>query len=225
MLKLFRNRPNPPDPDAYLLKREWQYILTLDRVFAMIAGVPGHIVEVGVARGRNAILFGHMINAAETWRHYYGFDTFAGYTADDLSSSPQLSAHTWQDSSRQAVEARIKAVGLSKTCHLYEGDIRDTGPAFLADKAPGHSAGHFRCALLYVDCNAKGAALAAMRIFHPHMSPEAIICVDEHTQGGETEALMEFCAEAGLTVRAGQGPFAVPAYTVVRGTTPPAPPL
>ena len=47
--------------DQYLEKNEFRYILWLDRIYSKIATVPGHIVEVGVARGRNSIIFGNLI--------------------------------------------------------------------------------------------------------------------------------------------------------------------
>ena len=34
---------------------------TIERTYRLIENVPGHIVEVGVARGRNAVIFGHLI--------------------------------------------------------------------------------------------------------------------------------------------------------------------
>ena len=86
------------DYDRYLDQAEFRYILWLERTYRLIENVPGHIVEVGVARGRNAVIFGHLIRLTgdDQVRNYYGFDTFEGYTGDDLRRSPHLSAAEWK---------------------------------------------------------------------------------------------------------------------------------
>ena len=200
--------------DQYLDKSEFKYILWLDRLYQKIRSVPGHIVEIGVARGRNSILFGHMIRMSgeDDIRHYYGFDTFDGYTEEDLARDQHLSAAEWKLGGLQFVEQRLAATGLSDICFCFKGDIRQTADAFV-------KAGHYqfapdklRIAMLYIDCNAFGAAKYAMDYFHQYMAPGGIICIDEKKQGGETEALLTYCEERGLAVQRDAGPFGVPAY-------------
>jgi len=195
--------------EVYLEEGEFQYILWIDRVYQKIARVPGHIVEFGVAYGRNAVLFGRMINMAgeSKTRRYFGFDTFSGYTDGTLGSNPQLSAKSWMDCDKEAVDQRLVRAGVAQQTQLIEGDLVKTVPQFLSETP------NFRCALLYVDCNAYEPALEGMQMMRPYMSPGGVVCIDEKLQGGETKALIEFCAKNNLEFVRDPGPFSVPAYT------------
>ena len=208
------------DYDRYLDHSEFRYILWLDRIYKQIENIPGHIVEVGVARGRNAIIFGHLVrlNGEDQIRNYYGFDTFDGYAEDDLRRSPHLSDGEWKDTSLEFVNERLTQAQLSDVCHVFKGDIKDIAEGFVNSKQNRFNPGKLRIALLYIDCNAFLPAKFSMDFFKPYMSPNGIICIDEKLQGGETEALIEFCEENGFEFRKDSGPFAIPAYTRVTNT-------
>lgn len=203
--------------DKYLDSKEFRYILWLDRIYSKINHIPGHIVELGVAKGRNSLIFGNLIqmNGDSELRRYFGFDTFYGYTQDDIKSSNWLKASAWKDTSFSFVNRRIKNAGFISTCSLFEGDLKETLPKFINNGAPGFTPNNLRIALLYVDCNAYSAALAGMEILKDYMSPGGIICIDEKQQGGETKALIEFCNKNGFEFRKDNSPFSIPAYTVV----------
>ncbi len=203
--------------DKYLEQSEFKYILWLDRIYEKIRTVPGYIVEIGVARGRNAIIFGHLIrmSGAEDVRHYYGFDTFSGYSEEDLKRSPHLSADTWKETTLEFVEERLADADLSDICHIIPGDVKDVARDFVESKQMKFNPGKIRIALLYIDCNAYLAAKFAMEFFKPFMVPGGIICIDEKLQGGETEALIEFCEKHGYRFQRDDGPFGIPAYTAI----------
>lgn len=205
------------DYDKYLDQNEFKYILWLDRVFQKIQNVPGHIVEVGVARGRNAVLFGHFIKMhnEQSTRHYYGFDTFDGYTESDMRRSPHLSSDSWKETTLEFVQERVASQGLADVCHVFKGDIKAVANEFVATGQLLFNPNKLRIALLYIDCNAYLPAKYSMDFFRPYMMEDGIVCIDEKLQGGETEALVEFCDEHGFTVRKDSGPFAIPAYTRV----------
>jgi len=206
--------------DQYLDRGEFRYILWVDRIYSKIATVPGHVVEVGVARGRNSIIFGNliMLNGDDEVRRYYGFDTFEGYEEEDLKSSPHLSSEQWKGTTAEFVRNRLERAGLSRICRIIKGDVKETAPKFLQESSgASHQLGHFRSALLYIDCNAYLPSLTAMEDFRNYMSPGGIICIDEKKQGGETRALIEFCKRHNLEFMKDSSPFSVPAYTVIRG--------
>lgn len=207
------------DYDRYLDQKEFRYVLWLDRTYRLIENVPGHIVEVGVARGRNAVLFGHMmrLNGDDQVRHYFGFDTFAGYAEDDLRRSPHLSNEEWKSTTLRFVIERLVQAKLSDICHVYQGDIKFVAESFVNSRQKLFNPGKLRIALLYIDCNAYVPAKFSMDFFKKYMSPGGVICIDEKLQGGETEALIEFCQENGFQYRKDSGPFAMPAYTRVAG--------
>ncbi len=197
--------------DKYLDKREFHYILWINDVFQKIRTVPGHIVELGVARGRNSILFANLIEMhGETHlRKYFGFDTFSGYSEEDLQRDAHLPKGYWSDLSADWVRDRVQRLGFSKTCTFVEGDLIQTLPEFLEQNPK------FRAALVYVDCNAFRPSLFAMQTLKDFVSPGGVVCIDELRQGGETEALIEFCRDNGLEYRKDSSPATVPAYTVI----------
>lgn len=205
--------------DSYLERDEFKYILWLDRTYSLIKETPGHIVEIGVARGRNSIIFGHLINmnGDSSTRRYYGFDTFSGYTEEDLKSNKHLSKVSFLNTSLEFVSERLKKTNLSSVCSLIKGDIRDTLPTFLnKTRTERFQKGNCQAAMLYIDCNAYEPAFHAMELLKPFMSPGGIICIDEKMQGGETKALTEFCRKYNLKYRKDDSPFSIPAYTRIR---------
>lgn len=206
------------DYDKYLDHNEFRYILWLDRVFQKIQTVPGHIIEIGVARGRNAVLFGHLIkmNGEDSIRNYYGFDTFDGYTNEDLRRSPHLSDNEWKGTTLEFVKERIHLQSLQNTCHLFSGDIKEIAKDFVNSRQSKFNPGKLKIALLYIDCNAYLPAKFSMDFFKDYMSPGGLICIDEKLQGGETEALTDFCTENKLSMVKDPGPFGIPAYTVIK---------
>src|ERR1051326_3395888 len=134
----------------YLEYDEFRYILWLDRIYQKIITVPGHIVELGVAYGRNSIIFSNLIkmNGDDLVRKYYGFDTFKGYTEESLSLDKHLKKESWKDNSKAYVMDKIGRLGHKDICELIEGDIVTEVPRFLEARP------NFRVALLYIDCNA-----------------------------------------------------------------------
>ena len=42
-----------------------EYLLWISSLYGLISSVPGHIAEVGVADGRNTVMFGHLLNSGE----------------------------------------------------------------------------------------------------------------------------------------------------------------
>jgi len=198
----------------YLTRSEYRYVLWLDRIYQKIQNVPGHIAELGVAYGRNAIIFGHQIqmNGDDAVRKYIGFDTFDGYTTETLAAETHLASTAWKKIDVKAVRERIDEAGVSPVTTLVVGDLAETIPKYV-DRNSG-----LRLALLYVDCNAYSAAVKGLELLKDHLSPGAVICIDEKKQGGETRALIEFCERHGLAFMKDTGPFAIPAYTRIPQT-------
>lgn len=204
--------------DGYLDKAEFQYILWLDRIYEKISRVPGNIVEIGVANGRNSIIFGRFIDlhGERAVRRYYGFDTFEGYVPSDMAKEAQLGHNSFKDASYEAVSRRIRDVGLKDVCYLIKGDVRETAPRFVSERQASFHPNYLKVALLYIDCNAFDPALFSMNFFAKYMSDGGVICIDEKVEGGESRALDLFCAENGFTVTRDPGPFGIPAYAVIR---------
>ena len=58
-----------------------------------------------------------LLNGDDEVRKYYGFDTFAGCTQEDLRYSPHLNPENWKISSMDFVWTRIQHAGLSRICN------------------------------------------------------------------------------------------------------------
>ena len=196
----------------YLEYPEFRYILWLDRIYQKIVKVPGHIVELGVAYGRNSIIFSNLIkmNGDDMVRKYYGFDTFKGYTEESLSIDKHLGKENWKDNSKDYVWDKLVRLGHRDICELIEGDIVAKVPEFLENRP------NFRIALLYVDCNAYLPAIKGMDFFKEYMMPGGVICTDEKYPSAETKALLEFCKKNNLELIKDNSAYSIPAYTIVK---------
>ena len=203
--------PSYWEDQKYLEKTEFKYILWLYEVYKMIDTVPGHIVELGVAYGRNTIIFSHLMqmNNQDDVRKYVGFDTFDGFTDESLATNAHLSPKSWKGISVEDVKERIKKSGNFTNNTLIKGDLNITLAEYLKNNP------NFRAALLYIDCNAYEPAINGMEMLKEFMSPGGIICIDEKQQGGETKALIKFCKDNDLKFMRNTNNFSIPAYTVV----------
>jgi len=165
-----------------------------------IFSIDGDIIEFGVYKGQNSTIFGNLIKYYALNKKYYGFDTFRGYTVEDIETSPnkegllenQLSGR-W-NYSKTKVESLLNRNQLSSICHIIQGDIKQTFPMFLK-KLPSIS-----ISLLYVDCNAFLPAYIGMKHALRYMKSGSIICIDEHQIGGETKALHKISDEYELEI-------------------------
>lgn len=196
---------------------EYQYLIWLAWLYEKSSKVPGHIVEVGVASGRNALIFSQFISITgeKFLKKYYGFDTFEGYPIDTIGTNSGLSSQSWKSEScsLSAVNKRLEVCGLSKYCTFIKGDCRDTLSGFLASYSDEKvNQGRMVISLLYIDCNAYEAALKTIDDCWSFMPIGAMVAVDEKRKGGETKALIEFASKHNQKVAHDCG--GIPAYII-----------
>ena len=210
----------------YLLKKkplweiddfEYQYLLWLTWLFEKSTKVPGHIVEIGVASGRNSLIFSKLISVTgeNSLKKYYGFDTFEGYPLDTVNSNPGLSSKSWKSNSctLSAVTKRLEDCGLSQFCTFIKGDCRITLKQFLNSYDDIKvNKGRMVIALLYIDCNSYEASLASIEDCWEFMPIGSLVAVDEKRKGGETKALIDFASRNNQNVLHDCG--GIPAYIV-----------
>ena len=195
--------------------KELIYFCWITNIFQEAMKVPGHIIEIGVASGRNSLLFGSLLKLTGESNHrkYYGFDTFEGYAEDTISDNPWLSSDSWknEDCTLRNVKKRIQKADLSETCAFFKGDCRKTIPEFLSSHKDNRiQAGQAVISLLYIDCNGYLPAISSIEKVYPYIAPGGIICIDEKIQGGETKALLEFARANNLIAK--HSYYGVPAY-------------
>lgn len=172
-----------------------EYLLWISSIYLKIKYLPGNIAEVGVADGRNTVLFGRLIKLHndQSVRQYIGFDTFDGYTKKDLDRDKHLNKSGWKTNSKEAVLNRCKDNDIEEIVELFEGDATVTVPKILKDhKGKKFQKGKAKFALVYIDCNAYFPAINSMESFLPHMVPGGLIIIDEKLQGSESEAILDF---------------------------------
>jgi hypothetical protein len=198
--KIFRNLARKfiqLQPEKEIADSDLEYLLWICNLYLQIKSIPGHIAEVGVAGGRNTVLFGRLIqiHGDSSVRQYIGFDTFNGYNKKDLQRDNHLAQNTehWKAFSKKGVLERCIDNGIEKEIELFEGDAEFSVPKILAEHTgKKFQASKARFAIVYIDCNAYGVALKSMQAFLPHMVPGSIFAIDEKMQGGESEAMIEF---------------------------------
>ena len=181
-----------------------EYLLWISNLYLKIKYIPGHIAEIGVADGRNTVLFGRLIKIHndQSVRQYIGFDTFDGFTNNDLIRDNYLDETRWKDNSRNSVLKRCQDNDVEELVEIFEGDALNLVPNVLKDhKGKKFQKSKAKFALLYIDCNAYTPAIKSMENFLPHMVPGGFIVIDEKLQGSETEAILDFAKKQNLKVQ------------------------
>ena len=181
-----------------------EYLLWISNLYLKIKYIPGHIAEIGVANGRNAVLFGRLIKIHndQSVRQYIGFDTFDGFVNRDLIGDNHLDKTRWKNISRDSVLKRCLDNDVQELVEIFQGDALNLVPRVLKDHlGKKFQKGKAKFALLYIDCNAYIPAIKSMENFLPHMVPGGFIAIDEKIQGGETEAILDFAKKHNLKVQ------------------------
>lgn len=177
------------------------YIQSLASLVESVGDVDGDIVEMGTFKGQNTIIFGKLIKEFDLNKRYYGFDSFTGYADIDIATTNRReAAQQAQDSKRwyhdlEQFMNTLEKAGVADVCSIVAGDLKVTFPdMLLADRTIK------KISLLYIDCNAFLPAYVSMKFARHFMPPGAIICIDEHSKGGETLALETYASEYGLEI-------------------------
>ena len=192
----FVKKYNRPDAnDNYLEKIELSYLYNMFNIFRDIENCPGHIIELGVGAGRNAIILGNLLKTTgqNGSSKYFGFDSFKNYTAKDLQIEKGLNPEKWKNNSYDFVSNRIKKHNLDDVSFLIEGDIRKTLPEFVAGKAINKNLDTLFCRLIYIDTSAYEPSILGLDLLWKHIVPGGLVIIDQRTQGGEWRAAIEFC--------------------------------
>jgi hypothetical protein len=157
---------------------------------AVAEGVPGDVVEFGVAAGGwLSVLLDAMETSGQT-RRAWGFDSFEGLPEPD----PALDSHGWTRgqfaNAQDTVSATLRA---SERPHLQlvKGWFSDTLP----QPAPQSIR---QIAYAKIDCDLYGPALECLRFLKGRLSNGTVLMFDEWTHSlhsGETRAFAEWVPE------------------------------
>ncbi len=203
LIKLIAKKIINSQPSIIINDLDLEYLLWICNIYLKIKNIPGHIAEIGVADGRNTILFGKLIKMHndQSVRQYIGFDTFLGFTQKDLERDKHLEKRRWKNNSKKKVLSRCHENNIEDVVEIFEGDavriVPDILKNHLGKKFQKNKA---KFALLYIDCNAYTPSIKSMENFLPYMTPGGYIVIDEKIQGSETEAIFNFAKKNKLII-------------------------
>ena len=183
------------------------YILAINEVYKKSSEVPGHIIELGTGKGRNAIIFGSILkrDSKQKIKHYFGFDSFTNYSAEDLERNENLSIETfnYDKNTHQELLSFIDKNSLSDQVTIIKGDFKNTIKNFIEKNSKYFTAKKLIISIIYVDCNGYHAAKDSLELLKPFLANGALIVADESKQGDETKALTDFAKENNQKVKSG----------------------
>ncbi len=214
--KAFNQISNINWDNKIISKIQVDYILSINDIFNEIIEVPGHIIELGTGRGRNAIIFGALINKyqQQKFRKYFGFDTFESFTDEDLKISPHLIKTTNNELDNfDYIQEFVHSNKMKDTITLIKGDIVKTIPEFVENKDNLYGFNKLLISLVYIDCNAYRPTIFALEKLKKFFSKNAKIIVDENILGDETRALIDFCKENDLQIKSTKFSGHISSYT------------
>lgn len=178
-----------------------KFVTHLD-FYREIAGLPGEIVECGVFKGLSLSRFVKLraLFGGPASRRIIGFDTFgafpeATHEGDALIRGRFLEEAGATSITREQLRAFLAADGLDQNVELVEGDLTQTGPAFLESQP------HLRIALLNVDLDLMEPTRTALELFYPRVVGGGIVILDDYGKfPGASEAIEGYLAGRGVRI-------------------------
>jgi len=156
--------------------------------------VPGSILEVGCAFGATTVFLNRHIDCLGIDVDYYTIDTFAGFTADDISYEHEVGRHyrynDFRGNSKPWFDRTMRRNGIKR--------VR----SFRADAATFDYARIAPFRLVLVDVDLYRPVLAVLESIYALVSPGGTIvtddCQEQGLWGGAYEAFVEFTKAKGL---------------------------
>jgi len=179
-------------------------------LYKTIAGLPGHIFELGVYKGASLVRLATYRDALENdfSRKIVGFDAFGKFPTeglqvkDDLDFIEQFEGTGGHGLAEDEVASILSFKGFSNF-ELVKGNVFDTLPSYLA-KHP-----ETRLAFLHLDMDVKEPTDFALAYLYERVVPGGLIVFDDYNAVvGETISVDDFAKKHGLKIEK------LPFYTV-----------
>jgi len=176
-----------------------EYLVTND--------IDGDIVELGCGVGLNTQYFAKIFKDFNRDNIIYGFDTFSGYTEEDLKESESkfdirlMEGYLDNQNKKRfivdesVIKTRMESLGVDTITQIIKGDIKETTKNFIPKSG--------KISMLYIDCNIYGASKAGIDNLKEYFSDGCLVVVDcgfcntPDPLVGEHEALYEYYVESG----------------------------
>ena len=167
-------------------------------LYKRIINIQGSIVECGVHRGNNFMLFNQLVAIFEPYnlnRKIIGFDTFEGFRSLTENDDKRMTEGMFSDASYEDIKALLslhdsnRAVPHVRRGELVKGDACETIPAYVQANP------HLMIAMLYLDFDIYEPTKVALEHLAPLIPKGGIIAFDEVNVAlwpGETKAMREY---------------------------------
>lgn len=194
----------------YLPRQTLSRILFMHELYALILGVPGVVLELGVRFGQNLALWSAFRGMYEPYNHtrrLVGFDTFEGFPrvsgedgdAEVAAPGAYGVPEGYEDHLRELLRDHEEASPVShlRRFELIRGDAVETVPAYLRERP------ETLVALAYFDFDLYEPTRAALEAIRPHLVRGSVLAFDQlnsRTFPGETRAVAEVLGLATLSL-------------------------
>lgn len=159
---------------------------------AVASGVPGGLVECGVARGGSAALMGLAARQRGARRPLWVFDTFDGLPPPTDADADREIGQAYAGGCRgtaSEVEALLARLGILGDARLVKGLFEETVP----DCATGP------IAVLHLDCDWYESVAVCLEHLYDRVSPGGVIQIDDYGHwAGTRRAVDEFLARRAI---------------------------
>lgn len=143
--------------------------------------IQGAFAEVGVYQGESA----KMIHEMDNTRSFHLFDTFDGFTKQDVAVEKIDEVNRSVDFSNTSVETVVKFIEGNDNIIIHKGSF-PTSAEHVPEK---------KYAFVHLDADLYTPTLAALRYFYTRLSEGGVMIIHDynHTWNGVTNAVDEFC--------------------------------
>ena len=165
------------------------------RLFDMLKGVEGDVVECGVATGTSLAMLANLVRSSRENRHIWGFDNWTGLPEpgkEDLTSKESIAKKSMFGAfGQETVLVNLRYYGfndseISEAVTLVKGLFSDTLPEYKGTKI----------AFLHIDADLYASYIDALRYLWPKINTGGIVAFDEYQQTeywpGAKQAVDEF---------------------------------
>ena len=143
-------------------------------------GIEGSFAEVGVYQGETA----QMIHEMDSTRRFHLFDTFEGFSKQDLTKEKIDEVNRSVDFSDTTVESVMRFINGNSNIVVHKGYFPATTQNFPEDKY----------SFVHLDADLYNPTLAGLEYFYPRLSMGGVIIIHDynHSWEGVTKAVDEF---------------------------------
>ncbi len=160
-------------PPSHWLSQKWLLEITSEYVKNNTNN--GVFVECGVRRGRSARVIattlqreGYLFDTWTGFPHYSHHDAFNKDRTDLLNKCVEINYPIY-DICKNSLEGE----GVLELCHMIQGDICETVPAFVKKSTP-------RICMLYIDTDLYDPALVSTEYLYPYVVSDGVILFHDY---------------------------------------------